>query len=153
VGNTYTVNKVGGGASALYLQSLLFHPEAFTFVTADLVDVSKFGAWGARQVMDGQETKMAKVYQYLTGPRFRQRVKAIVERFTEMQKDLERERNTMTRLWAKRGTQITAIMESTAGMYGDLQGIAGETFRGIEGLELNLLEGDAIDQTSPVFCK
>jgi hypothetical protein len=56
------VSKVGGGASALYAQSLLFHPEAFAFVTADLVDVSKFGAWGARQVMDGISMRIARQY-------------------------------------------------------------------------------------------
>jgi P22 coat protein - gene protein 5 len=56
------VAKVGGGASNLYTQSVLFHPEAFAFVTADLVDVSKFGAWGARQVMDGISLRIARQY-------------------------------------------------------------------------------------------
>lgn len=56
------VLKIGGGASALYSQSLVFHPEAFAFVTADLVDVSKFGAWGARQVMDGISMRIARQY-------------------------------------------------------------------------------------------
>jgi hypothetical protein len=59
---TGAVTKVGGGANALYTQSLLFHPEAFAFVTADLVDVSKFGAWGARQVMDGISMRIARQY-------------------------------------------------------------------------------------------
>ncbi|MGH2505885.1 MAG: P22 phage major capsid protein family protein [Ktedonobacteraceae bacterium] len=59
---TGAVLKVGGGASALYSQSMLFHPEAFAFVTADLVDVSKFGAWGARQVMDGISMRIARQY-------------------------------------------------------------------------------------------
>jgi hypothetical protein len=62
VGAGLTVVKIGGGASALYKQSLLFHPEAFTFVTADLIDVSKFGAWGARQVMDGISMRIARQY-------------------------------------------------------------------------------------------
>jgi hypothetical protein len=62
VGAGLTVAKVGGGASALYSQSVLFHPEAFAFVTADLVDVSKFGAWGARQVMDGVSMRIARQY-------------------------------------------------------------------------------------------
>ena len=44
----------------------------------------------ARQTSEGQQTKMELVYQYLIGPRFRQRVEAIVERFQEMQGDLER---------------------------------------------------------------
>ena len=56
------VVKVGGGASALYAQSVLFHPEAFAFVTADLIDVSKFGAWGAREVMDGISMRIARQY-------------------------------------------------------------------------------------------
>lgn len=66
VGAGLTVAKVGGGANALYSQSVLFHPEAFTFVTADLIDVSKFGAWGARQVMDGISMRIARQYDIST---------------------------------------------------------------------------------------
>jgi len=65
---------------------------------------------------------MGLVYQYLTGPRFRHRVEAIVEKFTDMHDDLDRERKTMTRLWAKREEQIRGVIDATAGMYGDLQG-------------------------------
>lgn len=93
----------------------------------------------ARQAGEGQQTKMELVYQYLTGPRFRHRVQAIVEKFSDMQQDLEKERKTMTRLWAKREEQIRCVIESTAGMYGDLQGIAGSTLQEIEGLEIKLL--------------
>lgn len=101
----------------------------------------------ARKAGEGQQTKMELVYQYLTGPRFRHRVEAIVEKFSEMQEDLEKERKTMTRLWAKREAQIRGVVESTAGMYGDLQGIAGRTLQEIEGLEIKLLEADC-DETS-----
>jgi hypothetical protein len=66
VGAGLTVVKIGGGASALYNQSVLFHPEAFTFVTADLIDVSKFGAWGSRQVMDGISMRIAQQYNIST---------------------------------------------------------------------------------------
>lgn len=62
VGAGLTVAKIGGAASALYAQSLLFHPEAFAFVTADLIDVSKYGAWGTRQVMDGISMRIAQQY-------------------------------------------------------------------------------------------
>jgi hypothetical protein len=57
-----------------------------------------------------------------------------------MQADLERERRTMTKLWARREEQIRGVVASTAGMYGDLQGIAGRTLQEIEGLDLALLE-------------
>jgi hypothetical protein len=94
---------------------------------------------GARIAGEGQQTKMDLVYQYLTGPRFRHRIEAIVERFSEMQADLERERRATMRLWAKREEQIRGVIESTAGMYGDLQGIAGRSLQEIEGLEMPLL--------------
>ena len=96
----------------------------------------------SRQAKEGQETKMELVYDYLTGPRFRHRVEAIVEKFSDMQADLDRERKAMTRLWSKREAQIQSVIESTVGMYGDLQGIAGRAIQEIEGLELPLLEAD-----------
>jgi Uncharacterized protein conserved in bacteria (DUF2130) len=68
---------------------------------------------------EGQQTKMELVYQYLTGPRFRHRIEAVVERFSDMQADLDRERKTMMRLWAKREEQIRGVVESTAGLYGE----------------------------------
>tara|TARA_R110000744_G_scaffold355384_1_gene461899 strand:+ start:442 stop:1734 length:1293 start_codon:yes stop_codon:yes gene_type:complete len=95
----------------------------------------------ARQVGEGQQTKTELVYQYLTGPRFRHRVEAIVEKFSEMREDLEKERKSMMRMWAKRDAQITGVIDSTAGMYGDLQGIAGRSLQEIEGLSMPMLDG------------
>lgn len=95
-----------------------------------------------RKAQEGQESKMELVYQYLTGPKFRHRVEAIVEKFSDMQADLDRERKSMTRLWAKREAQIQGVIESTVGMYGDLQGIAGRALQEIEGLETPLLESE-----------
>jgi hypothetical protein len=94
----------------------------------------------ARHAGEGQQTKMELVYQYLTGPRFRHRIEAIVEKFSDMQSDLEKERKATIRLWAKRETQIRGVIESTVGMYGDLQGIAGKSLQEIDGLDLQLLE-------------
>jgi hypothetical protein len=52
-----------------------------------------------------------------------------------------RERKAMTRLWAKREEQIHGVVETMAGLYGDLQGIAGRSLQEIEGLEVLLLDG------------
>lgn len=93
----------------------------------------------ARQSSEGQQTKTEMVYQYLTGPRFRQRVEAIVEAFSTMQEDLNKERKAITKQWAKRDEQIERVMQATVGMYGDLQGIAGKSLQEIEGLELNAI--------------
>ncbi|MEQ1526333.1 MAG: DUF2130 domain-containing protein [Gallionella sp.] len=93
----------------------------------------------ARQSSEGQQSKTEMVYQYLTGPRFKQRVEAIVEAFSTMQEDLSAEKKAIQRQWAKREIQIDKVMQSTVGMYGDLQGIAGKSLQEIEGLELKIL--------------
>lgn len=93
----------------------------------------------ARQSTEGQQTKTEMVYQYLTGSRFRQRVEAIVEAFSTMQEDLDKERKVIMKQWAKRQEQIERVMGATVGMYGDLQGIAGKSLQEIEGLELKAL--------------
>jgi hypothetical protein len=59
--NGGAVTKVGG-ASAVYRPSLAFHENAFTFATADLEDVSQYGAWGSRQVYDGISMRVARQY-------------------------------------------------------------------------------------------
>jgi hypothetical protein len=57
---TGAVVKLGAGASETYTQSVFFHKDAFAFVTADLVDLAKFGLWGSRQVMDGISMRIAR---------------------------------------------------------------------------------------------
>ena len=56
-----------------------------------------------------------------------------------MRADLDRERKAKTRLWAKRETQIEGVIAATVGMYGDLEGIAGQAMPEIDGLDLPLL--------------
>jgi len=114
------------------------HPRAALPVAAilrqSLLEISL-----ARQASEGQQTKTEMIYQYLTGPRFRQRVEAIVEAFSTMQEDLDKERKAIMKQWAKREAQIERVMGATVGMYGDLQGIAGKSLQEIEGLELKAL--------------
>ena len=119
----------------------VIHPRMVVPVTLCLrqmlVEVSR-----ARAASQGQQSKMEMVYQYLTGPRFRQRIQAIAEKVSNLHEDLDRERKTMTRSWAKREEQIHCVIDSTMGMYGDLQGIVGKSLQEIEGLEVKLLEED-----------
>ena len=105
----------------------------------------------ARQASEGQQTKMEMVYQYLMGPRFRQRVQAIVEGFSSMQEDLDKERKVIMKQWAKREEQIDRVMQATVGMYGDLQGIAGKTLQEIEGLELRALDAPKENDEGKLF--
>jgi hypothetical protein len=104
----------------------------------------------ARLASEGQQSKMELVYSYLTGSGFRRRIEAIAEKIREMQADLERERKTMTRLWAKREAQIRGVIDSTAGMYGDLQGIAGKALKEIDGFDLPAIEDKRDEGDEPI---
>lgn len=118
------------------------HPRAAlpvaTVLRQSLIDIGVM-----RQASTGQQTKTEMIYQYLTGPRFRHRVEAIVEAFSTLQEDLDKERKVIMKQWAKREQQIERVMNATVGMYGDLQGIAGKSLQEIEGLELNALPDDS----------
>ncbi len=90
---------------------------------------------GLVAVRDGQASKAELVYEYLTGTKFRHRIEAIVEKFDDMRKDLEREKKVTLKNWAKREGQIDAVIAATLGMHGDLQAIAGNSMPEIAGLE------------------
>jgi len=142
--------------SVLVSQALPKEVEAFDFVdgvwvthprvaipVAIMLRQSLIEVATARQASEGQQTKMEMLYSYLTGPRFRQRVQAIVEAFSNMKEDLDKEKKAITKQWAKRDEQIERVMQATVGMYGDMQGIAGKTLQEIEGLEMKALEAPA----------
>jgi hypothetical protein len=79
----------------------------------------------ANQLVVGREGKMEVLYRYVTSTEFVHRVQAIVEAFSSMQQDLQKERVIAERQWAKREKQIQQVVNNTAGMYGDLQGLLG----------------------------
>ena len=84
----------------------------------------------------GKNEKMEAIYNYLSGPEFRQRIEGIVESFRALKEDLEAEKRAMMKIWARREKQIERVMNNTTGMYGDMQGIIGSTLPEITTLEL-----------------
>lgn len=80
--------------------------------------------------------KVELLFDYLSGTEFKQRVEAIVEAFATMQDDLSKERQAIEKSWANREKQLKLVIQSVAGMYGDLQGIVGPSLPRIRRLEL-----------------
>jgi len=79
-------------------------------------------------VRDASVSKNEKkeiMYEYISGVEFKQHIESIVESFVAMKKDLDSERRAMEKIWAKREKHILRAIQSTAGMYGDLQGVIG----------------------------
>ncbi len=90
----------------------------------------------AKEFESGKDDKKELIYRYVTGPEFRNRVTAIIEGFRAMKEDLESERRAMQKIWASREKQIERIISNTAGMHGDLEGLAGPALPQIKILEL-----------------
>lgn len=84
----------------------------------------------------GSSEKMELLFEYLSSTEFRQRIESIVEAFQSLQDDLNKERLMMEKQWAKREKQIQMVMHNVLGMYGDMQGIAGQSLPKIKRLEL-----------------
>jgi hypothetical protein len=85
----------------------------------------------------GKDEKMERMFTYLSGDEFRQRIEAIVSAFENMQLQIIRERRAMEKQWREREKQIDRIMINTSGMYGDMRGIIGSSVQAIQSLELD----------------
>lgn len=80
--------------------------------------------------------KMHLLYDYLTGNSFRMQIEAIVEGFSAMKNELDREKRAMQRIWKEREKQIEKVIGTTIDMYGSIKGIAGTAVQSVSGLEL-----------------
>ncbi len=91
------------------------------------------------QAISSQENKgdkMTMLYDFLTGNEFRMQIEAIVEGFSQMHDDLEREKRAMQGLWKKREKQIEKVLLNTNNMYNSVKGIAGKAIQPVKALEL-----------------
>ncbi len=90
----------------------------------------------AKKVEENKTDKMSLLYRYLTSAEFSMQIEAIVEGFTTMKTDLEKEKRAMTKIWKQRDKQIDKVLENTTGMYGSIKGIAGNAIGNVKALEL-----------------
>lgn len=91
---------------------------------------------GVKNAQLNKGDKMEMLYAYLTSNEFKLQVEAIVEGFTQMQVDLQKEKNAMNKIWNQREKQIMKVLENTTGMYGSIKGLAGNSLGDIDALEL-----------------
>lgn len=95
----------------------------------------------AKQANNGKDEKMNVLFTYLSGTEFKHRVEAILEAWTGMQDDIEKEKRYFANKWARDDKHIRQVIDSTIGMRGDLEGIMGNSLPEIKGLDL-LEDGD-----------
>jgi hypothetical protein len=85
---------------------------------------------------DNKGDKMGMLYDYLTSNEFKLQMEAVVEGFTQMNIDLQKEKNAMIRSWRQREKQIDVVRENTIGVHASIKGIAGNAIQSIPALEI-----------------
>ena len=88
-----------------------------------------------------------KLYSYITGQQFYERISAVLEGCIALQGDLNADKRATARRWARNQKHIDAVAQNMGAMFGDLQGLLGGTLRKLPGLTLNG-DADSISEAS-----
>jgi hypothetical protein len=88
---------------------------------------------------DNKGDKMHLLYDYLTSNEFAEQWKAIREGFMIMRLSIQRERDTMEKLWKSREKQLEKVLLNAAHIRGSIEGIAGS-----DAVNMSLLEDDGL---------
>ena len=91
----------------------------------------------SKKAQENKGDKMVMLYDYLTGNEFSEQWKAIREGFMSMRQSIQKERDTMERLWKMREKQLEKVLLNAAHIRGSVEGIAGA-----DAVNLHLLEDD-----------
>jgi hypothetical protein len=98
----------------------------------------------------GKAEKTERLYEYLCGAGFARRVAGLVDSYSAMREQLDSERRSFSRQWARREAELSAFVENMAGMYGELQAIAGAALVEVPTLALPG-GGEALEEPSAVL--
>jgi hypothetical protein len=79
----------------------------------------------ARVSGEDREGKSNRVYSYVTGQDFRQRVGAIVDAYITLRQEIETEKRSHKTRWARQERSLDLLLDGAGRLYGDLQGIDG----------------------------
>lgn len=85
-----------------------------------------------RSASVGKNQKMETLYAYLSGSEFRNRVEAIIEAFTAIQSDIEKEKRWFANKWAKQEKHLRKVIDHTLGMHGELESMMGKELEGLK---------------------
>jgi hypothetical protein len=81
--------------------------------------------YDAKKSQDNKGDKMVMLYDYLTSNEFGEQWNAIREGFMNMKISIQRERDTMEKLWKAREKQLEKVLLNAAHIKGSVEGIAG----------------------------
>lgn len=115
----------------VYVTEPRFYKTLIGILRKGLIDVAR-----EKHVNKDRGTKAEMIYSYLTSNAFVQQIQNIIEVHQNMQTQIQSERRAFEKIWKEREAQAQRIMLSTAGIYGSIQGVAGQSLPPVKGLDL-----------------
>lgn len=109
---------------------------SFVIPLADTMRAKLIQLYYVRRAAEGKDEKIEVLYSYLSGNEFKNRIEAIVEAFSSMQTEIEKEKRYFSNKWARDEKNIRQVIDNTYGMHGDLKAIIGGVLPAIKGLDL-----------------
>ena len=126
--------------TAGYREGIWVTQQGFVIGLASALRANLIQLYYAKQAAQGKDEKVEILYSYLSGVEFKHRIEAIIEAFSNMQGDIEKEKRYFSSKWARDEKNIRMVIDNTYGMHGDFKGIMGNTLPTIKGLEVPELE-------------
>lgn len=121
--------------SARFYKNIWITKRSFTIGLACALRLNLIQIAMAKRAMEGKKDKKDILYSYMSGTEFRLRVEAIIDAFTNMQVEIEKEKRYFSNKWARDEKNIRQVIDNTYGMHGDLKGIVGNSLPQIKGLD------------------
>ncbi len=94
----------------------------------------------------GKNEKAELVYNYLCSSNFARNIRSIIETFTNMKGDLDREKNAMYKTWKKREIQLERVAVGMSTMVGELQEISQNSISQLDAIDQFLLPGESTEE-------
>src|SRR6266571_4591224 len=121
--------------SAGFREGVWVTKQEFVLGLASALRAGLIQLYYAKTAAKGKDEKVEVLYAYLSGVEFKHRIEAIIESFSSMQTDIEKEKRYFSAKWARDEKNIRQVIDNTFGMHGDFKGIMGNNLPTIKGLE------------------
>ncbi|MBI5044360.1 MAG: DUF2130 domain-containing protein [Candidatus Levybacteria bacterium] len=121
--------------TAGYRNGVWVTKKIFVIALASTLRAKLIEMYYVKQSVQAKDGKMETMYSYLSGTEFKHRVEAIVEAFSNMQSEIEKEKRYFMTKWARDEKNIRMVIDNTYGMHGDLKAIVGKVLPQIKGID------------------
>jgi len=136
--------EAGGGIgfkNGVWICSLPYARILSALLRKSLLEAAK-----QRIISQQKQTKAEDIYNFVTSIEFVHQIETMYEAYRNMLKEIQDEKAVFERVWKKREIQVNRLISGITGIYGSMQGIAGNALPQVKGLDFeSMADSDGSD--------